>query len=337
MKKKCFFIAVILLVVLMVNNFAVEQKKTAVNRKDLHIQANMVFLYYKNLPAAIDFYEKVLGLTPVLDYGFAKAFRISTSAFVCLVDENKGMHKTSEPKTVTLSFITEEVDAWYKYLKAKGVKIHSPLKSSTRIPIRGFVACDVEGYFLEFETFREHGQNKKLQERLAKVPASYPGKDQAKTRPAGLGVQGNVIWLYYKDLKQAQEFYENVLGFQLLVDQGFAKVYSSSSSGFIGLVDEAKGLHRFSKEKSVNIGFFTRELDEWYEYLLQRGLKMRGPLEEGVKGLVRAFVTYDPAGYYLEFDKFNPHKKNELIIKILETLPGDEKQGSVRANVSMLL
>jgi catechol 2,3-dioxygenase-like lactoylglutathione lyase family enzyme len=310
MKKKCVFISVILLVVLMVNNFAVEQKKAAVNRKDLHIQANMVFLYYKNLPAAIEFYEKVLGLMPVLDYGFAKAFRISNSSFVCLVDETKGMHKTSEPKTVTLSFITEEVDAWYKYLTAKGVKIRSPLKSSTRIPIRGFVAYDVEGYLLEFETFREHDQNKKLLERLAKVPA--------KTSSNGPGVQGNVIWLYYKDLKRAQEFYENVLGFQLLVDQGFAKVYSSSSSGFIGLVDEAKGLHRFSKEKSVNIGFFTRELDEWYEYLLQRGLKMRGPLEEGVKGLVRAFVTYDPAGYYLEFDKFNPHKKNELILKILK-------------------
>lgn len=310
MKKKCVFIAVILLVVLMVNGLAVEQKKAAVNREDLHIQANMVFLYYKNLPAAIDFYEKVLGLMPVLDYGFAKAFRISKSSFVCLVDETKGMHKTSEPKTVTLSFITGEVDAWYKYLKTKGVKIHSPLKSSTRIPIRGFVACDVEGYLLEFETFREHDQNKKLLERLAKFPA--------KTSSNGLGVQGNVIWLYYKDLKQAQEFYENVLGFQLLVDQGFAKVYSSSSTGFIGLVDEAKGLHRFSKEKSVNIGFFTRELDEWYDYLLQKGLKMRGPLEEGVKGLVRAFVTYDLAGYYLEFDKFNPHKKNELILKILE-------------------
>jgi catechol 2,3-dioxygenase-like lactoylglutathione lyase family enzyme len=311
MKKKCVFITIILLVVLMVNGFAREQEKTTVNRKDLHIQANMVFLYYKNLPAAIDFYEKVLGLTPVLDYGFAKAFRISKSAFVCLVDETKGMHKTSEPKTVTLSFITGETDAWFKYLKSKGVKIHSPLKSSGRIPIRGFVACDVEGYFLEFETFREHDQNKKLLERLAKSPAI--------TMSNGLGVQGNVIWLYYKDLKQAQEFYENVFGSQLLVDQGFAKVYSSSSSGFIGLVDEAKGLHRFSKEKSVNIGFFTRELDEWYEYLLQKGLKMRGPLEEGVKGLVRAFVTYDPAGYYLEFDQFNPHKKNELIIKILES------------------
>jgi catechol 2,3-dioxygenase-like lactoylglutathione lyase family enzyme len=310
MKKKCVFIRVILLVVLMVNGLAMEQKKTAVNRRDLHIQANMVFLYYKNLPGAINFYENVLGLTPVLDYGFAKAYRISKSSFVCLVDETKGMHKTSEPKTVTLSFITGEVDAWYKYLTAKGVKIHSPLKSSTRIPIRGFVACDVEGYLLEFETFLEHDQNKKLLERLAKFPA--------KTRSNGLGVQGNVIWLYYKDLKQAQTFYENVLGFQLLVDQGFAKVYSSSAAGFIGLVDEAKGLHRFSKEKSVNIGFFTRELDEWYEYLLQQGLKMRGPLEEGVKGLVRAFVTYDPGGYYLEFDKFNPHKKNELIIKILE-------------------
>jgi hypothetical protein len=210
------------------------------------------------------------------------------------------------------------VDGWYQYLKAKGAKMHSPLRSSTRLPIRGFVACDPEGYFLEFETFLEHDQNKKLLTILGKTPTLYPPKNPANTRPKELGVQGNILWLYYKDLKGAQKFYEENLGFKLLVDQGFAKVYTSSATAFVGLVDEAKGLHRFSSEKSVNVGFITREVDEWYAYLLKKGLKMRGPLQDEEKGRVRAFVTFDSAGYYLEFDKFLPHKTNKVLIEILE-------------------
>ncbi len=99
----------------------------------LDIQANITFFYYKDLAGAAGFYENLLGLQLVLDYGFARAYRVSRSSFLCLVDETEGMHKTTEPKAVTLSFISPEVDGWYHYLKAKGVKMHSPLRSSTRL------------------------------------------------------------------------------------------------------------------------------------------------------------------------------------------------------------
>jgi catechol 2,3-dioxygenase-like lactoylglutathione lyase family enzyme len=286
--------------------------------RGLDIKANITFFYYKNLAGAADFYENVMGLQLVLDYGFAKAYRVSKTSFLCLVDETKGMHKTTEPKAVTLSFISREVDGWYRYLKAKGVKMHSPLKNSTRLPIRGFVARDPEGYYLEFETFLGHDQNKKLLAILAKTSTLYAVKNPAAARPKELGVQGNILWLYYKDLKGAQQFYEENLELKLLVDQGFAKVYTSSPSAFIGLVDEAKGLHRFSAKKSVNVGFITGDVDKWYDYLLKKGLKMRGSLDNAEKGRVRAFVTYDSAGYYLEFDKFLPHETNKVLIELLK-------------------
>lgn len=280
----------------------------------------MIFFYYKDLAKAKNFYKNILGLRPVLDYGFAKAYQISQTSFVCLVDETGGMHKTSEPKTVTLSFITQEVDAWYKYLKAKGVKMHSPLKGSSSSPIRGFVAYDCEGYYLEFETFRDHPENKKLLPILKQNPAIYPIDKRVNSRPKGLGIQGTVFWLYYKDVKRAQKFYEDILNLELLVNQDFSRVYTSSPTGFIGLVDEARGLHRFSKVKSVNIGFITKNVDEWYHYLIKKGLKMKEPLDEIEKGLVRAFVTYDVAGYYLEFDKFYKREKNKLLLKILKKI-----------------
>ena len=208
----------------------------------LKINANHLFLYYQDLTRAQEFYEVTLGLKRVLDYGFASIHQVSPTSFVGLVDEARGMHKSSEPKSVTLSFITEEIDEWYQYLDVQGVGMHRPLADATRHPTRGFVAYDPEGYYLEFETFLQHEQNRELREQLFKSNPLYPGTDQATNRPVNLGVQGNVIWLYYRDLPEAQSFYEDIFGLDLLVDQGFAKVYLSSATGFIGLVDEIPGI-----------------------------------------------------------------------------------------------
>lgn len=132
----------------------------------LGVQANLVFLYYKDVPAAQRFYEDVIGLTLTVDQGFAKIYQVSPSSFIGLVDEAQGMHRASETKAVTVSFITDDVDKWYEHFKAKGVKLRGPIGNATRHPTRGFVAYDPEGYYLEFETFLDHPQNAKLRAAL---------------------------------------------------------------------------------------------------------------------------------------------------------------------------
>jgi catechol 2,3-dioxygenase-like lactoylglutathione lyase family enzyme len=283
----------------------------------LSIQANLVFFYYPDLDEAEKFYAHLMGFEKVLDYGFARIFRLSPSTYIGLVDETKGMHDPSEPKSVTLSFATNEVDRWFEYLTDQGVPIHRPLSDSSRIPIKGFVALDPAGYYLEFETFLEHPQNALLHEHLASSQALYPLPQQDTTRPAECGILANVIWLYYKDIPEAQAFYENTFGFKLLVDQGFAWVYSSSSTGFIGLVDEAQGLHRFSPEKAVNVCFLTDQIDQWYDHVVAKKVKIRDALEKAESIPVKTFVALDPGNYFLEFDHFLEDPKNQRIRELL--------------------
>ena len=283
----------------------------------LSIQANLVFFYYPDLEEAENFYSGILGLEKVLDYGFAKICRTSPTSFIGLVDETKGMHDPSEPKTVALSFVTQEIDQWYRYLSDQGIKMSGPLKDASRHPTRGFVAYDPAGYYLEFERFLDHPKNTLLLEKLVKLEALYPEEDQQTIRPAHLSVQANIVWLYYKDILEAQAFYEKNFGSKLLVDQGFAKVYSSSPTGFIGLVDESQGLHRFTPKKAVNVSFLTDQIEEWYEHLKKKGVNIKDPLEEMESIPVRAFVAYDPAGYFIEFDQFLPDPKNQRILELL--------------------
>jgi len=294
-----------------------QEEQDMMSIEDLNVKANLVFLYYKDLASAQNFYENTLGLEMVLDYGFAKLFRISKTTYVGLVDEQKGMHSAAEPKTVTLSFVTEEIDDWYTYLKDKGVEMRGELGDATRHPTRGFVAYDPEGYFLEFERFLDFSQNTRLLTRMSRFKPVYPPDGPDTSRPKNLGIQANIVWLYYRDLDAAQRFYEEVLRLELVTDQGFAKVYACSATGYIGLVDEAQGLHRFSEEKSVTVSFISSQIDEWYSYLMERELKMREELSDGESIPVRTFVTYDIAGYFLEFDCFLEDEKNAKILDYL--------------------
>jgi predicted enzyme related to lactoylglutathione lyase len=310
-----------LIMALVVFCVSCQREDTAPGEEDsveqLGIQANLVFFYYPDLDAAERFYTGLLGLEKVLDYGFARICRISESTYIGLVDETKGMHDPSEPKTVTLAFVTEEIDGWYDYLVERGVEMRGPLGDASRHPTRGFVAYDPAGYFLEFERFLDHPQNEKLHAHLEGVGSVYPPVGQDTTRPAGLGVRASVFWLYYKDIPAAQSFYEDVFGASQLVDQGFAKVFSSSRSGFIGLVDEAQGLHRFSDQKAVNVSFFTDQIDQWYARFREKGISIKDPLEDASGIPVRAFVGYDPAGYFIEFDTFLQDPRNTRILGYL--------------------
>jgi catechol 2,3-dioxygenase-like lactoylglutathione lyase family enzyme len=313
------FIIVLIVLACSVSNFCQRNQNNMeeIRNESLDIQANLVFFYYSDLEAAEKFYGHLLGFEKVLDYGFARIFRLSQSTYIGLVDETKGMHDPSEPKSVTLSFVTKEIDQWYRYLTDQDIQMQRPLSASSRIPVRGFVALDPAGYYLEFETFLEHPQNALLQEHLASSQALYPLPQQETTRPRDCGILANVIWLYYQDVPEAQAFYQDSFGSKLLVDQGFAKVYASSPTGFIGLVDEEQGLHRYSSEKAVNVCFLTDQMEKWYAHFLAKKVKIKEALEEAESIPVKAFVALDPGEYFLEFDHFLEHPRNQRIRELL--------------------
>ncbi len=290
----------------------------AMNATDLKIQGNLVFFYYKDVEKAQRFYEEILGFERVLDYGFASIHQVSSSSYIGLVDETKGMHKTTEPKTVTLAVVTEEVSEWYDYLVGQNVEMKHEFNPREGRPHIGFVALDPEGYFLEFETFTDHPENAKLIPLLEKTTVLYSSEDMITSRPSGLGVQSSVFWLYYKDLEAANSYYEDVFGFVQVVEQAYSTVYDNGTGSYIGLVDESRGLHKFSEEKSVTVSFISDDIDSWYELLKGKGLEFRNELSDSEDEPVRAFVAYDIAGYYIEFDRFLDDVRNAKIISLLK-------------------
>ena len=298
-----------------------EEEPVPVNpMNDFGMTASNVFFYYTDLEGATKFYTETLGLNVAADYGFAKILQVAPTSFITLVDETKGMHKSSEPKTVAIALVTDQLDAWWDYIEKQNVEIKFPYKGPQEGRAHdGFVAIDPEGYFLEFERFNAHEENEKLMPLLDKTATLYPPADQTTTVPEGLGFKATVVWFYYKDMAGIQKFYEEVLGFDLIVDQGWAKIYPISPSGYFGLVDEQRGMHNFTEEKAVTMSFWTDRLDDWYAYTsTNEAIKMRSEKIEEENPRYRAFVSYDPEGYYLEWDVFNGVPDNEELLKIIK-------------------
>ena len=278
------------------------------------IQALNAFYYYDDVEAAWAFYTDVLGFETVVDYGFAKILQVAPASYLTLVNAADGMHASTEPKSVTLAIVTKQVEAWYDHLVSQDVPMRSELNMREGSAHDGFVAIDPEGYLLEFEWFNDHPENEGLTPQLANIE---PVRTEIGSRPPELGVHATVLWLYYDDLAPLQDFYERLLGADLLVDQGWAKVYPVSRTGHIGLVDASRGLHQATTDKAVTLSFITSDVDGWLARTRALGVELRSGEIGSESGLVRTLVGYDPDGYFLEWDTFLDLEGNERLIELL--------------------
>jgi catechol 2,3-dioxygenase-like lactoylglutathione lyase family enzyme len=278
------------------------------------ILATNAFYYYADVETAWTFYTDVMGFETAADYGFAKIMRVAEASYLTLVDEARGMHSSEEPKGVTLALVTEQVELWYDYLQSQGVPMRADFNYREAQPHDGFVAVDPEGCLIEVERFNEHEENVGLLPRMARYGALGPAGGQ---RPVELEVRATVLWLYYDDVPGASAFYEELLGEELIVDQGWAKVYPASGTGYIGLVDGARGLHQATEEKGVTVSFFTSEVETWFDCASAHGIELRAPGLTDESGRVSVFVGYDPEGYFLEWDTFLDVEGNERLFTLL--------------------
>ena len=283
---------------------------------DFGIQGTNLFLYYEDLQKAKAFYNETLGLEMISDYGFAATVKITPDAWLTLVDASVGRHKSDEPKTVAIALLTNHLSEWYVYLQANQVPIKYEYKPKEKNAHDGFVAIDPEGFLLEFEMFKQHPENEKLMPRLPKYDAISGATDRWSKDE---GFYGAVTWLYYQDMLEAERFYEEKIGLNQIVDQGWAKVYQISKTGYIGLVDERRGMHQYTDQKGTSVSFLVRDLEGWYDYVKsQEPFPLAQEMYSGKEDRYKAFVGIDPGNYFLEFDRFLDHGDNKRLLELLQ-------------------
>ena len=119
-------------------------------------------------------------------------------------------------------------------------------------------------------------------------------------------VKGLIPWLYYRDLPRAIRFYEDVMGFEMVVDQGWSKIYRIREGAYIGLVDGEKGYHKASDTKPVIVCLNVRNADAWYEMLKGKGVEIEEKPQESERLKIKVFMFKDPEGYVIEIQESLP-------------------------------
>ena len=122
-----------------------------------------------------------------------------------------------------------------------------------------------------------------------------------------LKVQSQITFLYYRDLEPIDRFYQEVMGFELIEDQGWAKIYSVNGNAFVGIVDGEKGFYKPQEKNAVLITLVVDDVFWWYDYLKGKGVKLLTEIKEYKEIQVRCFFCADPGGYSIEIQQFlNP-------------------------------
>jgi predicted enzyme related to lactoylglutathione lyase len=119
-------------------------------------------------------------------------------------------------------------------------------------------------------------------------------------------VKGLIPWLYYKDLPRAIRFYKDVMGFEMVVDQGWSKIFKIREGAYIGLVDGEKGYHKASETKPVIVCLNVYDADAWYKMLTRKGVELEESPQESERLKIKVFMFKDPEGYVIEIQESLP-------------------------------
>jgi len=122
-----------------------------------------------------------------------------------------------------------------------------------------------------------------------------------------LQTRSQIIFLYYQDLQPISSFYEDVLGFELVDDQKWARIYRVAGNAFVGIVAGDKGFHQPQEKNAVLVTLVVDDVSGWYEYLLSTGTKLLSEPRYVEEIQVKGFFFEDPGGYAFEVQQFlNP-------------------------------
>lgn len=117
-------------------------------------------------------------------------------------------------------------------------------------------------------------------------------------------VRSQITFFYYKDPAPIAKFYEEIMGFELVEDQGFAKIYRVNGHAFMGIVDEQKGFHPAQANNAVLLTLVVDDVVTWYNHLKSKGIDL--PKEPAISDRIQVhyFFFRDPGGYVIEIQKF---------------------------------
>ncbi len=113
----------------------------------------------------------------------------------------------------------------------------------------------------------------------------------------------SITFFYYESLDPAARFYEDVLDFELVLDQGMARIYRVADQSYFGIVDGNKGHLRHQPRSAALLTIVVDDVPAWHQRLQSRAVANLSAIQLGT--YCEHFFFEDPAGYAVEIQRFH--------------------------------
>ncbi len=110
-----------------------------------------------------------------------------------------------------------------------------------------------------------------------------------------------IVFVYVRDLDRSSKFYGDLLGLELVLDQGGCRIYRVAASAFLGICDRVE---RAGIEGSL-VALVTDDVDLWFERLVAAGVEIIQPPHHREEYGICNFFARDPDGNRLEIQRFD--------------------------------
>ena len=118
------------------------------------ISQSIVFTYTDDLARASRFWRETMELDLVVDQGACHIFRLTAESYlgVCrLADRPRG------ETGLTITIVSDEVEAWHAFLTEKGVSYVEPPRASPEFGVFSSLFLSPDGYRIEIQRFDDPG------------------------------------------------------------------------------------------------------------------------------------------------------------------------------------
>ncbi|WP_320202751.1 VOC family protein [Agrobacterium rosae] len=113
----------------------------------------------------------------------------------------------------------------------------------------------------------------------------------------------SITFFYYDDIHAVVPFYENVLGFELVLDQGLARIYRIAENCYFGIVDGNRGHLKHQEKSAVLLTIVSQDVEGWHKRIKEAGVAGQSEMLRGT--FCEHFFFEDPAGYSIEIQRFH--------------------------------
>lgn len=121
-------------------------------------------------------------------------------------------------------------------------------------------------------------------------------------------ITSNVTFLYYEDFKKAITFFEDTLELEMVMDQGFARVYKVTESSFLGMV--TKEVRNQSNDTLYS--FTVDDVKKYYEQYKTKDVCHLSEITHFKEIPLQSFFFEDFEGHHFEIQEFLKKEDKEV-------------------------